>query len=191
VEVGWSQRYVEVIMLFEAELRKKKYQIIVDKTASTWEVTLQQLGEDKTERFSILHKDFEEADNVISFLFENHSYLIDTVADGIDYNVFTRGSFRTVKIFNDEMLLHESLKSGRSMGGNDNLTSGMPGKITKIMVKEGDLVEEGSPLLIMEAMKMENEMRASAKAKIKKILVTEGSNVEAGANLIEFDLEIE
>lgn len=177
-------------MLFEAELRKQKYQIIVDKRAASWEVSLRNMADDSVETFSILHKNFEEADNVISFLFDHNSYLIDTVANGIDYDVYTRGSFRTVKIFNDEMLLHESLKSGGSMGGEANLTAGMPGKITKLMVKEGDLVEEGTPLLIMEAMKMENEMKATAQAKVKKILVQEGSNVEAGASLIEFELDV-
>lgn len=174
-------------MLFEAELNKKNYQIIVDKTASTWEVTLRPEGGEE-EKISIPHKDFAEADNVISFLFENHSYLIDTVGDGVDYDIYTRGSFRRVKIFNDEMLLHESLKSGRSMGGDTGLTSGMPGKIIKVLVKEGDEVEEGTPLLIMEAMKMENEMKATGPAKIKKVMVGAGDNVETGATLIQFDL---
>ena len=119
---------------------------------------------------------------------ENNSYLIDTIADGTDYDVFTRGSFRRVKIFNDEMLLHESLKSGKSMGADSGLTSGMPGKIIKVLVKEGDQVEEGTPLLIMEAMKMENEMKASSAATIKKVLVGAGDNVETGATLIQFDV---
>jgi len=175
-------------MLFEAELRNKKYQIIVDKTASTWEVSLKQNGKDLEEKISILHKDFEEADGVISFLFENISYLVDTVATGTDYDVYTRGSYRRVKIFNDEMLLHESLKSGRSMGGDSGLTSGMPGKIIKILVKEGDKVEEGTPMLIMEAMKMENEMKASSEATIKKVLVCVGDNVETGTHLIQYDV---
>ena len=54
-------------MLFEAELKNKKYQIIVDKTASSWEVSLTQEGKEE-EKFSIPHKDFAEADDVISFL---------------------------------------------------------------------------------------------------------------------------
>ncbi|MCJ8275523.1 MAG: biotin/lipoyl-binding protein [Bdellovibrionales bacterium] len=174
-------------MLFEAELRKKKYQIIVDKTSQTWEVSMKKEGDEEPVKYSIPHKDFEEADNVISFLFKNHSYLIDTVSNGIDYEVYTRGSYRKVKIFNDEMLLHESLKSGKSMGGDDSLTSGMPGKIVKVMVSEGEEVDEGTPLLIMEAMKMENEMKAAQPGKIKKILVQAGDNVEAGASLIQFD----
>ncbi|MEM7645466.1 MAG: acetyl-CoA carboxylase biotin carboxyl carrier protein subunit [Pseudomonadota bacterium] len=173
-------------MLFEAELKNKKYQIIVDKTASAWEVSLKEEGQDE-EKYTIPHKDFAEADDVVSFLFENHSYLVDTIADGTDYNVFTRGSFRKVKIYNDEMLLHESLKSGKSMGGDSGVSSGMPGKIIKILVSEGDEVQEGTPLLIMEAMKMENEMKASSAAKIKKILVGPGDNVETGATLIQFE----
>ncbi len=174
-------------MLFEAELRKKKYQIIVDKTASTWEVSLTADGGEE-EKFSISHKDFEEADNVISFLFQDHSYLVDTVSDGTKYDVYTRGSYRSVKIFNDEMLLHESLKSGRPIGGETGLNSGMPGKIISVLVKEGDKVEEGTPLLIMEAMKMENEMKASGEAVIKKVLVNPGDNVETGALLIEYEV---
>lgn len=174
-------------MLFEAELKKKKYQIIVDKTASSWEVSVTEEGKDE-QKFSIAHKDFEEADGVISFLFQNHSYLIDTVENGTNYDVYTRGSYRSVKIFNDEMLLHESLKSGKAMGGDTGLTSGMPGKIIKVLVKEGDEVEEGAPLLIMEAMKMENEMKAPTSAKIKKVLVAAGDNVETGATLIQFDI---
>lgn len=174
-------------MLFEAELKKKKYQIIVDKTASTWEVKLKAEGDEEGETLSILQKDFAEADGVISFLFENNSYLIDAMANGTDYEVYTRGSYRTVKIFNDEMLLHESLKSGKSLGGDTGLASGMPGKIIKVLVKEGDEVQEGTPLLIMEAMKMENEMKATGDAKVKKILVSPGDNVETGATLIQYE----
>ncbi len=45
------------------------------------------------------------------------------------------------------------------MGAGSELNSGMPGKIVKIFVKPGDELKEGDPILIMEAMKMENEMR--------------------------------
>jgi biotin carboxyl carrier protein len=72
------------------------------------------------------------------------------------------------------------------MSSGANLSSGMPGKIAKIFVKAGDVLKEGDPILIMEAMKMENEMRATADVKIKEVLVKEGENVESGATLVTF-----
>jgi glutaconyl-CoA/methylmalonyl-CoA decarboxylase subunit gamma len=65
----------------------------------------------------------------------------------------------------------------------------MPGKIVKIFVKPGDELKEGDPILIMEAMKMENEMRAASPVKIKEILVKEGENVETGATLVTYAKE--
>ena len=63
----------------------------------------------------------------------------------------------------------------------------MPGKIIEIFVKEGDIVKANKPLLIMEAMKMENEMRATRDVKIKEIKVKQGDSVESGAVLIKFE----
>ncbi|MNT90856.1 Biotin carrier protein MADF [compost metagenome] len=67
------------------------------------------------------------------------------------------------------------------------LKSGMPGKIIEIFAKEGDIVKANKPLLIMEAMKMENEMRSARDVKIKEIKVKQGDSVEAGAVLIKFE----
>ena len=63
----------------------------------------------------------------------------------------------------------------------------MPGKIIEIFVKEGDVVKANKPLLIMEAMKMENEMRATADVKVKQICVKQGDSIESGAVLIKFE----
>jgi biotin carboxyl carrier protein len=65
------------------------------------------------------------------------------------------------------------------------LTAPMPGKVLKIMVREGDLVEAGQPLITMEAMKMETTLAAEGPAQVKAIPVTEGQMVDAGAVLIE------
>jgi biotin carboxyl carrier protein len=63
----------------------------------------------------------------------------------------------------------------------------MPGKIVKVFVKRGDEVRANQPLLIMEAMKMENEMRASHDTRIKDIHYKQGDSVESGATLITFE----
>lgn len=173
-------------MYFEAELNKKKYQINVARREENWFVQLKEQNQQTWEEFTVPDQDFEEADNIISFLFNHESYLVDVVSDGLDCTVYSRGSFRNLKIYNDEMLLHESFKSGGLMGGDAALKSGMPGKIVKVFVKEGDEVKAGTPLLVMEAMKMENEMKASADVKISKVHVKPGDTIESGATLISY-----
>jgi len=73
--------------------------------------------------------------------------------------------------------------SGSAAGGGTML-SPMPGKIVKILVQEGDSVAEGQTLLIMEAMKMQNELKATAAGKVTKVAVQEGGTVETGATLL-------
>ena len=64
------------------------------------------------------------------------------------------------------------------------LVSPMPGKVVKINVKEGDEVTEGTIMMVVEAMKMENNIVASGNAKVKKILVTENQMVDNKMQLI-------
>jgi len=66
------------------------------------------------------------------------------------------------------------------------LTAPMPGKVLKILVGEGQRVNGGDPLLVLEAMKMETILSAEAPARIGQILVGEGQMVEGGAVLIKF-----
>lgn len=63
----------------------------------------------------------------------------------------------------------------------------MPGIILSIAVKEGDEVNAGDSLLVLEAMKMENEIHAPQAGKVKKIHVSEGTEVKSGSALVEFE----
>ncbi len=172
-------------MYFEAELKGKQYKVDVAETRTHWKISMQEEGKEWV--FYVVSKtDFKSAESYISFLFKGSSYLIDVVGSDTDYTVYTRGSYRTIKIHNDEMLLHKSLKAGGNLNGDKELKSGMPGKIIEIFVKEGDVVKANKPLLIMEAMKMENEMRAPQDVKIKEICIKQGDSIESGAVLIKF-----
>jgi biotin carboxyl carrier protein len=173
-------------MYFEAELRGKKYKVDVTEGRHNWKVSLQLEG-NEWKHYDISKNDFRNAEEYISFLFEGKSYLIDVLGEDTEYTVFTRNSFRTITIFNDEMLLHKSLKKGGGLGQAAQLKAGMPGKVIEIFVKAGDEIKAGKPLLIMEAMKMENEMRASADVKIKEVCIKQGDSVESGAILIKFE----
>lgn len=63
----------------------------------------------------------------------------------------------------------------------------MPGSILNVLIKKGDEVKEGDPLLILEAMKMENMLKSPGEGKVQKIHITEKENVEKNQVLISFE----
>ena len=69
------------------------------------------------------------------------------------------------------------------------LLAPMPGLIVRVHVAPGDLVQAGQPLVAIEAMKMENELRAPVGAKVTVVRAVPGSPVEKGATLVEFDMD--
>jgi pyruvate carboxylase subunit B len=77
--------------------------------------------------------------------------------------------------------------SGATAGpsGPAPLKAPMPGLIVRVNAAVGDVVQAGQGLVVMEAMKMENELRATAAGRVKNILVAPGAAVEKGALLIE------
>ena len=85
--------------------------------------------------------------------------------------------------------LNDTLDYSRkeSMNDRSTLVSPMPGKVVKINVKEGDEVTPGTVMIVVEAMKMENNITATAKAKVKKVLVQEGEMVDNKMQLIELE----
>jgi biotin carboxyl carrier protein len=64
------------------------------------------------------------------------------------------------------------------------VTAIMPGKIIRVLVKEGDEVQEGDVLCVLEAMKMENELRAGKGGVVKEVVAEPGSDVEMGEVLV-------
>lgn len=68
--------------------------------------------------------------------------------------------------------------------GRQQVAAPMPGKVVRLLVKEGDMVEAGQGLLVVEAMKMQNEIRSPKSGKIEKFFVTEGQAVNAGEALL-------
>jgi biotin carboxyl carrier protein len=77
--------------------------------------------------------------------------------------------------------------SGLSSGSSGDLLTQMPGKVVKLNVNIGDLVEEGDCVLILEAMKMENEIKTSVAGKVKAIHVNVGDALESGVLMIEIE----
>jgi len=90
--------------------------------------------------------------------------------------------------FTAEVRDPRSLRSRRAAAGAEagpaKILAPMPGKIVRVIVAEGDEVEAGQPLVVVEAMKMQNEIKATKNGKITKIAVKEATAVNAGDLLV-------
>jgi biotin carboxyl carrier protein len=75
-------------------------------------------------------------------------------------------------------------EGGGSGSGPQQVLAPMPGKVVRVMVAPGDSVEPRQGLVVIEAMKMENELRAARAGRVKTVRAAEGQSVEAGALLV-------
>lgn len=76
-------------------------------------------------------------------------------------------------------------KSRGAAQGDDVVASPMPGRVLKVLVAIGDEVAVGQALVVVEAMKMENELRATRAGTVAELFVAAGANVEAGTKLVK------
>ena len=74
--------------------------------------------------------------------------------------------------------------SAATSSGPQRVTSPMPGKVVRVLVQPGDLVTARQGLVVVEAMKMENELRAARDGRVRDVAVAEGQSVDAGAMLL-------
>jgi biotin carboxyl carrier protein len=101
--------------------------------------------------------------------------------------VLSVGGFRLSVEALDERTrtIRELAAAAAPPAGPAPLVAPMPGLIVRIAVSEGDLVQAGQGLVVMEAMKMENELRATSDGTVKRVHVAPGVAVEKGALLLE------
>lgn len=105
---------------------------------------------------------------------------------GDDILIDWRGRSYSVQVFDlRRRLARESITTAGAGAGV--LKSQMPGKVVKVLKKEGDSVKAGDGLVIIEAMKMQNELKSPKDGVVKTCKVQEGQSVEGGALLYEID----
>ncbi len=123
-------------------------------------------------------------------LIHNHSYHLFIQKIDEEKKVVTlsiNGKKVEVKLVSRmEKLLKDLGMAGQMVKKLDLLKAPMPGLIHKVTVSEGDTVVKGDPVLILEAMKMENVIKAPGDGVIKEIVAKVGSSVEKNAVLIRF-----
>jgi pyruvate carboxylase subunit B len=77
--------------------------------------------------------------------------------------------------------------SGSAKKGLGIVKAPMPGKVLRILVEQGQAVEAGQGLIVVEAMKMENELKAAAAGTVKRLIAKSGDKVEKGTPLLELE----
>ncbi len=98
---------------------------------------------------------------------------------------------RTISVARKDIVVRAKRELDAVLGaGDDGAGSGavsvaMPGRVVKVLAQVGDKVDKGQPVLIVEAMKMENEVKAKRAGTVLTVLVAEGSSVEGGKVLME------
>ena len=122
---------------------------------------------------------------VYSILMDNRSFVVG-ICPHIDHRVNVNGAPIVLQLL-DSIHLHlralgwdavNEIKAGL-------VTAQIPGLVTRIFHNLGDPVEEGEPLFLMEAMKMENVIKAPVSGVIRKISIREGQTVDKGTSIIE------
>ncbi|HWJ49125.1 MAG TPA: biotin/lipoyl-containing protein [Candidatus Udaeobacter sp.] len=116
--------------------------------------------------------------NVLSLRIGNRAYEVKCERVGGDVHIWV-GSQRFAVDVRDPRSLRGRTRAVDNHGPK-KLTAPMPGKVVRILLTQGTEVEAGAGVLVVEAMKMQNEVKSPKKGTIQKILVSEGTAVNAG-----------
>jgi len=116
--------------------------------------------------------------NVLSLRIGNKAYEVKCERVGADVHLWV-GSRRFAAEVRDPRSLRSRVRAADDQGPK-KLAAPMPGKVVRILLNPGDEVEAGTGVLVVEAMKMQNEVKSPKKGTIQKILVSEGAAVNAG-----------
>jgi biotin carboxyl carrier protein len=125
------------------------------------------------------------APELYSMLFDGRSYELLIEAERFRYGVTLRGEWFDVQVEDDRTRrLNAGRKAPGAPGGDLAVTAPIPGLVVKVLVQPDEAIVEGQPLVILEAMKMENEIRARRAGLVKKVHVTPGQRVEQNGILL-------
>ena len=104
------------------------------------------------------------------------------------WKVSLHGRSHDVEVVDERtMAIRELAGSGASAAGPTPVVAPMPGLVVKVEVEEGDLVRAGQGIVIVEAMKMENELRASGPGRVSRVRVAKGDAVAKDQVLVELE----
>lgn len=157
-------------MTYDITLDGKQYRLDLDRIEGRWICRVD--GRD-VEVDAILARP-----NVLSLRIGNKAYEVKCERVGAETHIWV-GSQRFATEVRDPRSLRSRARAADDQGPK-KMTAPMPGKVVRILVGKGTEVEAGAGVLVVEAMKMQNEVKSPKKGTIQQILVAEGAAVNAG-----------
>ena len=149
------------------------HEIVVTRVGATYVVMLD--GVEHVVDARKLEADF------YSILYEGKSYEVSIESVGGSYVVRHGAHEQVVELADASRRGRDDLHRNK---GIHHVDSVMPGKVVRVLVAAGDDVQAGQGLVVVEAMKMENEIGSPRAGRVKSVEVTPGQNVETGARLV-------
>ena len=161
-------------MIYDVTSDGKNYRLELSRTDGRWNC---RLDGRRVEIDAVLARP-----DVLSLRIGNLAYEVKSERVANEFHFWVGNSRFAVEVRDPRSL------RGRARAGEDHgprkIVASMPGKVVRLLVREGDEVEAGAGVAVVEAMKMQNEIKSPKKGTIQKILVSEGSAVNAGDVLI-------
>jgi len=157
-------------MTYEISIDGKSYRLDLNQADGKWEC---RLDGQEIEVDAVLARP-----NVLSLRIGNKAYEVKCERVGSDLHVWV-GSRRYAAEVRDPRSLRGRVRTVDEHGPK-KLTAPMPGKVVRVIAKEGEEVEAGAGVVVVEAMKMQNEVKSPKKGIIQKIVVREGMAVNSG-----------
>ena len=116
---------------------------------------------------------------MFSILIDGRSYQATVLAPG---TIQVNGRIFSVEIFDPRELRVRS--SAGASQGKQNIVAPMPGKVVRLLVSAGDIIDAGQGLIVVEAMKMQNEMKSPKSGMVVELKTKSGATVSAGEILV-------
>jgi len=161
-------------MTYEVSIDGKNHRLDLIKVDGRWECTLD--GE-KINVDAVIARP-----NVMSLIVDGQAFEVKREQSATDLHLWVKNARFAVDVRDPRSLRSRRAAAG-GVEGPQKLVAPMPGKIVRVLAPAGTAVTAGQGVLVIEAMKMQNELKSPKEGTVKQIVVAEGASVAAGETL--------
>ncbi len=162
-------------MRYTATSRGESHDLTVERAPQGWRV--------RVDNRELLADMLAVGPSLYSLLIDGRSYEVDVLEMEGGFVVLVSGQPFRVELRQGQRVETRPGAAVRA-GQGETVVAPMPGKIVRLLVRPGDTVQPGDGVVVIEAMKMENELKAAAGGRVREVRPTEGKAVNAGEVLV-------